>query len=290
MLKPVRKAVFPVAGLGTRFLPVTRSVPKEMLPVVDKPIIQYAVEEAVSAGITEIILVNHPGKQSIESFFTPDPDLESSLEERGKTHLLDSLNTLLEKDFTVRTAIQKEPLGLGHAVLCARDMVGDEPFAVILPDDLISADEQNCLQQMISIYGRFHCGVIAVENVPKSDTASYGIVENAPLEPGISRIASIVEKPAPDEAPSTLAVVGRYLFPPAIFDYLAQTAAGAGNEIQLTDAIAAMLEEEQILGFEFAGRRYDCGTKLGYLKANVAYGLKHRELDSHFRDFLNDLV
>ena len=290
MQKPVRKAVFPVAGLGTRFLPVTKSVPKEMLPIVDKPIIQYAVEEAINAGVHEIILVTHPDKKAIESFFLPDSFLENSLEEKKKLHLLDTLNTLLDTGLEIRTVIQHEPLGLGHAVLCAKDLVGDEPFAVILPDDLISTDDQGCLQQMIAVYDRFHCGIIAVENVPVTDTASYGIVETSQIEPGISKISSIVEKPSPEDAPSTLAVVGRYLLPPAIFHCLEQTTVGAGGEIQLTDAIAVLLEQEQVLGYEFTGRRYDCGTKLGYLKANVAYGLKHHELHSHFRDYLNDLV
>jgi UTP--glucose-1-phosphate uridylyltransferase len=290
MTNPVRKAVFPVAGLGTRFLPVTKSVPKEMLPIVDKPIIQYAVEEAVGAGIMEIILVNHSDKQSLESYFTHDQSLAGTLKSKNKQHLLDSLKILLDADVEFQTVFQNEPLGLGHAILCAREQVGNEPFAVILPDDLIVTDEQNCMQQMISIYARFQCGAIAVENVPIKDTGSYGIVETSQIEPGISRISSIVEKPHPEEAPSTLAVVGRYILPPTIFTYLDETYAGSGGEIQLTDAIAMLLVNEQVLAYEFEGTRYDCGTKLGYLMANVAFALKHPDIKKDFTRYIQSLL
>ena len=289
MRKPVRKAVFPVAGLGTRFLPATKSIPKEMLPVVDKPIIQYAVEEAVKAGINEIVLVTHPDKGSIEDHFRRAEDLEHELTAKNRQHLLASINSLLEKGLSWKSVIQHEPLGLGHAVLCAKDLVGNEPFAVILPDDLIDDNDRGCLQQMVAVYDRFQSAVIAVENIPATETGSYGIVETSAMESKISQLKSIVEKPNPDVAPSTLAVVGRYILPSVIFDMLEKTTKGAGGEIQLTDAIAMLLENGQVLAYEFEGSRYDCGTKLGYLKANIAYGIKDTEIGNDFLEFITSL-
>ena len=289
MQQPVRKAVFPVAGLGTRFLPATKSIPKEMLPVVDKPIIQYAVEEAVNAGINEIIFVTHPDKSAIEDHFRKAEDLERELTARNRQHLLASINSLLENGISLKSVIQHEPLGLGHAVLCAKDLVGGEPFAVILPDDLIDDNDRGCLQQMVAVHDRLQAAVIAVENIPASATGSYGIVETSAMEPDISRILSIVEKPHPDVAPSTLAVVGRYVLPPVIFEMLEKTTKGAGGEIQLTDAIAMLLENERVLAYEFEGKRYDCGTKLGYLRANISYGIKDTEIGNDFLEFIKSL-
>jgi len=289
MRKPVRKAVFPVAGLGTRFLPATKSIPKEMLPIVDKPIIQYAVEEAVKAGINEIIFVTHPDKGSIESHFCKAENLEQELTSKNKLYLLDSINCLLEAGISWHSVIQQKPLGLGHAVLCAKNLVGDEPFVVILPDDLIDDNDRGCMQQMIGVYEQYQSGVIAVENIPANETGSYGIVEAMAIAPNISQITSIVEKPHPDIAPSTLAVVGRYILPPVIFGLLTEIGKGAGGEIQLTDAIARLLATEQVLAYEFEGKRYDCGTKSGYLKANVAYGIKDPDTGNDLLEFITTL-
>ena len=289
MKQRVLKAVFPVAGLGTRFLPATKVTPKEMLPVVDKPLIQYAVEEAINAGITEIILVTREDKQSIAQHFQGGTDLELELSGKNKPALLDSLHALTRKDITWKAVFQHRPLGLGHAVLCAREAVGDEPFAVILPDDLIYDGDRGCLNQMVKIFDRYQRGVIAVEDVPHDETDKYGIVNAQTLDGPVSRMTAIVEKPKPALAPSTLAVVGRYILPPAIFALLAQVQKGAGGEIQLTDAIAMLLEHEQVLAYAFEGKRYDCGSKLGYLQANVEYGLKHPELQKEFSAYLSKL-
>ena len=289
MTQKIRKAVLPVAGLGTRFLPATKAIPKEMLPIVDKPLIQYAVEEAINAGIKEFILVTRRDKGSIEAHFKRADELEQELDAKGKLNLLDSINSLLCDDISWTSVFQPKPLGLGHAVLCARDVVGDEPFAVLLPDDLIDNDDRGCLKQMISVFDRYQCGVIAVENVPASETDRYGIVNTKLFDASIRKITGIVEKPKPEAALSTLAVVGRYILPPAIFTMLEKIGKGAGGEIQLTDAIAMLLEQEQVLAFEFEGKRYDCGSKLGYLQANVEYGLKHPELKSDFSKYLTSI-
>ena len=289
MTQKIRKAVLPVAGLGTRFLPATKAIPKEMLPIVDKPLIQYAVEEAVDAGIKEFILVTRRDKGSIEDHFKRADELEQELEAKGKLNLLDSINSLLRDDISWTSVFQTKPLGLGHAILCARDVVGHEPFAVILPDDLIDNNDQGCLKQMTNIFDRYQCGVIAVENVPASETDRYGIVNTKLFDASIHKITGIVEKPKPEAALSTLAVVGRYILPPAIFTMLEKIGKGAGGEIQLTDAIAMLLEQEQVLAFEFEGKRYDCGSKLGYLQANVEYGLKHPELKSDFSKYLTSI-
>lgn len=286
MSQTIHTAVFPVAGRGTRFLPATKASPKEMLPIVDKPLIQYAVEEAIAAGAKKLVFITGSTKQAIEDHFTPDPELEEALAGPGKEDLLDSIRNILPPDVSCTYVDQGEPLGLGHAVLCARPAVGDEPFFVHLCDDLI-AGEPPCLCQMAGEYGRHGGSVIAVEPVPPEDTSRYGIVA---VNGESQRVTRIVEKPAPQDAPSNLAVVGRYLLSPVIFDKLENTGRGAGGEIQLTDAIADMLEESPVYAYPFNGERYDCGNKLGYLKATVAYGLAHSEIGGPFREHLRDLM
>ena len=284
----IRKAVFPVAGLGTRFLPATKASPKEMLPIVDKPLIQYAVEEAAAAGITEMIFITGRGKRSIEDHFDKAYELEAELASHGKIKLLKEIQTLLPDNLHYSYVRQCEALGLGHAVLCALPLVGDEPFAVVLADDLIDA-EVPVLEQMIEVYSQHGSSVVGVQNVPLEQTNQYGIVKPQPLGVRIHRIADIVEKPQPEQAPSTLGVVGRYVFTPEIFDYLEQTTPGTGGEIQLTDAIARLLQNQQALAYEFKGQRYDCGCKLGYLEASVAYALKHPSIAPEFSGFIAGL-
>lgn len=286
-MKTIRKAVLPVAGLGTRFLPVTKSVPKEMLPIIDKPLIQYAIEEAIEAGINEFIFVTHPEKTAIEDYFKPSETLEQELKASNKVDLLAQLSGLFSPEISYQFVIQHQPRGLGHAVLCARDEVGDEPFAVILPDDLI-INETGCLAQMTRLFQETQSSNIAVESVPADQTDRYGIVSTKG-EGSIKTISAIVEKPAPDVAPSTLAVVGRYILTPQIFSLLENTPKGAGGEIQLTDAIAMLLDSESIYTCEFEGVRYDCGSKLGYLQANVVLALKHPELEAVFAEFLSTI-
>jgi UTP--glucose-1-phosphate uridylyltransferase len=281
----VTKAVFPVAGLGTRFLPATKASPKEMLPIVDKPLIQYAVEEAVAAGITDMIFVTGRSKRAIEDHFDKAYELEAELQAKGKTKLLKEVRGLLPERVTCAYVRQAEALGLGHAVLCARHLVGDEPFAVILADDLIDA-QVPVMKQMVQVHAKNGGSVIAVQDVPREETSSYGIVSSDRISPGISKITAMVEKPRPDEAPSTLGVVGRYILSPRIFHFLENTRPGAGREIQLTDAISRLLREENVLAYEFQGQRYDCGSKLGYLQATVNLALKHPELADDFRGFL----
>ncbi len=284
----IRKAVFPVAGLGTRFLPVTKASPKEMLPVVDKPLIQYAVEEAAAAGITEMIFVTGRGKRSIEDHFDKAYELEAELASHGKVKLLKEIQSLLPDNLHYSYVRQSEALGLGHAVLCARSLVGDEPFAVVLADDLIDADVP-VLKQMAYLYEQHRSCVIGVQNVPLEQTQQYGIVRPQSMGVRIHRVGNIVEKPQPENAPSTLGVVGRYIFTPDIFDYLESIKPGAGGEIQLTDAIAAMLDEHPVLAYEFKGHRYDCGSKLGYLEAAVVFALKHPAVSQEFSHFLTQL-
>ena len=287
MPQTIRSAVFPVAGRGTRFLPATKASPKEMLPIVDKPLIQYAVEEAIDAGATKLVFVTGSSKRAIEDHFDTDPELESALTSSGKTALLESIQGIVPRGVTCIYIRQGEPLGLGHAVLCARPAVGDEPFYVHLADDLI-AGETPCLSQMASEFDRHGGSVVAVERVPEQDTSSYGIV--AVDEADDNRISQIVEKPSPDVAPSNLAVVGRYLLSGEIFEKLENTGRGAGGEIQLTDAIADLLAESPVYAYSFAGERYDCGSKLGYLKATVAYGLDHADTGDAFRQHLKGLL
>ncbi|MDJ0814143.1 MAG: UTP--glucose-1-phosphate uridylyltransferase GalU [Woeseiaceae bacterium] len=285
MAQTVKSAVFPVAGRGTRFLPATKASPKEMLPIVDKPLIQYAVEEAIDAGATKLIFITGASKRAIEDHFDSDPELESALEASGKQELLESIRRIVPKGVSCIYIRQGEPLGLGHAVLCARAAVGDEPFFVHLADDLI-ASELPCLTQMAAEHERHGGSVVAVETVPQEDTSSYGIV--AVDESG--RVNQIVEKPAPEDAPSNSAVVGRYLLAPEVFDKLETTGRGAGGEIQLTDAIADLLEDAPVYAYSFEGKRFDCGSKLGYLKATVAYGLEHPDTGAAFHEHLRELL
>ena len=282
--KPIRKAVFPVAGMGTRFLPATKASPKEMLPIVDKPLIQYAVEEAVEAGCTEMVFVTGRNKRSIEDHFDKAYELESELELRHKNKLLEHVRNILPAGINCLYIRLAEALGLGHGVLCARAAVGDQPFAVILADDLIDAPK-GALRQMIEIYEQSGSSVLGVETVDPAQTGSYGIVEVEKTE-NFQRITSIVEKPKPEEAPSNLAVVGRYILTPRIFELLTNLPRGAGGEIQLTDGIARLLDTEPVLAHPFSGKRYDCGSKLGYLEATVAYGLKHPETGAAFAEIL----
>ncbi len=285
----IRKAVFPVAGLGTRFLPATKANPKEMLPVVDKPLIQYAVEEAVEAGIKEMIFVTSSAKRAIEDHFDKNYELESELEKKGKKALLEVVRNVVPNGVSCVYIRQPEALGLGHAVLCAKPVVGNEPFAVLLADDMIDGNGQGVVSQMVEIYEQRQCSVLGVEEVPKSETDKYGIVSVTEEEGGVAQISNIIEKPKPVQAPSNLAVVGRYLLTPRIFDLLETTKKGSGGEIQLTDAIAHLLEEEKVFSYRFKGKRYDCGSKLGYLQATVEYALKHPELKEQFRDYLKGL-
>ena len=284
----LKKAVFPVAGFGSRFLPVTKASPKEMMPIVDKPLIQYAVEEAVAAGITDLIFITGRGKRAIEDHFDKAYELEAELQAHGKNKLLKEVRGLLPEGVSCAYVRQAEALGLGHAVLCARHLVGDEPFAVILADDLIDAHVP-VMKQMSQVHAKNGGSLIAVQSIAREETGSYGIVSSEKVSPGLSRMTNIVEKPKPEEAPSTLAVVGRYILSPRIFHFLENLRPGAGREIQLTDAIGRLLREESVVAYEFQGRRYDCGSKLGYLQATVNYALKHPELAGDFRAFLGTI-
>lgn len=286
--KKITKAVFPVAGMGTRFLPATKASPKEMMPIVDKPLIQYAVEEAVAAGITDMIFVTGRSKRSIEDHFDKAYELESELERKGKTEMLEFVRNLLPKDINCIYLRQPEPLGLGHAVLCARPVVGDEPFAVLLADDLLDGDIP-VMKQMVDTYNYYKTSVIGVQDVPRADTKSYGIVDAKPLTDSVEQVSRIVEKPSPEEAPSTLAVVGRYVLTPRIFHHLTRIGKGSGGEIQLTDGIAALLAEEQVLAYRYQGKRYDCGSKIGYLEATIAFALRHPDVGTEFAELLKSM-
>lgn len=289
-MKPVRKAVFPVAGMGTRFLPATKASPKEMLPVVDKPLIQYAAEEAVAAGCDELIFITGRTKRSIADHFDKAYELESELEKKNKQRLLDMVRGIIPAHVTTVYTRQNEALGLGHAVLCAKKLVGDEPFAVILADDMVQTSGQpSCLEQMVALHNQEKCSVIAVESVPKELTDKYGVISGGKQKAGATVLDGIVEKPEPEDAPSNQAVIGRYILTPKIFELLEATEKGAGGEIQLTDAIAQLLKFETVLGYEFEGKRFDCGDKLGYLKATVEYGLQHGELSADFAEYLKSL-
>lgn len=288
-MQPVRKIVFPVAGMGTRFLPATKANPKEMLPVVDKPLVQYAAEEAVAAGAEVLVFVTGRNKRSIPDHFDRAHELEAALEAKGKKELLAATRNVLPEGVECVYLRQPEALGLGHAVLCARPVVGDEPFGVILADDLIHSDGPMVLEQMMDVHREHQCSVLGVERVPADQAHNYGIVDSVTIGDRLSRLQGIVEKPPAGEAPSNLSVVGRYVLTPRIFDMLAQTGRGAGGEIQLTDAIAKLLAEESVLAWEFAGKRFDCGNKLGYLEATVEYALRHPELREAFAEYLRDL-
>jgi UTP--glucose-1-phosphate uridylyltransferase len=286
----VKTVVFPVAGRGTRFLPVTKASPKEMLPVVDKPLIQYAVDEALSAGADTLVFITGSSKRAIEDHFDSNPELEAVLQAQGKQDLLDTLRGILPSSASCVYIRQPAPLGLGHAVLCARPVVGNAPFMVHLADDLIDA-KVPCLKQMADAYAVHGGSILGVQNVPRQDTDKYGIVTlERNVAPRIGKMSHIVEKPKPDKAQSTLAVVGRYLLAASIFDDLAKIGKGAGGEIQLTDGIARLMQREPVYAFEFEGKRYDCGSKLGYLQATVEYGLKHPSLGGDFAEYLRELV
>ena len=287
-MNKVTKAVFPVAGLGSRFLPATKASPKEMMPVVDKPLIQYAVEEAVAAGITDMVFITGRSKRAIEDHFDKNYELEAELEERGKTELLKIVRNTVPSNINCIYIRQPEALGLGHAVLCAEPVVGTEPFAVVLADDLIDGIPP-VLKQMVDVYDYNRCSVLGVQTVPRSETGSYGIV-STDGEGGIQRIKGIVEKPKPEDAPSNLAVVGRYILTGRIFDHLRRVKPGAGGEIQLTDGISSLLKEEAVLAYPFEGIRYDCGSKLGYLQATIAFGRKHPEIGEAFEAYLATLL
>ena len=287
----IKKAVFPVAGMGTRFLPATKANPKEMLPIVDKPLIQYAAEEAISAGIEELIFVTSSSKRAIEDHFDKNYEMETELEKRGKKELLKVLRDIVPEGVSCVYVRQAEALGLGHAVLCARPVVGNEPFAVILADDMINnGDDPSCLAQMVDVFNDNQSSVLGVERIDPSETNKYGIVKTVDNNEGLSKVNGIIEKPHPDVAPSNLAVVGRYILMPEIFALLEKTDRGAGGEIQLTDAIAMLLKQQDVLAYEFKGKRYDCGSKLGYLQATVEYALEHEELAEPFRQYLRTFV
>ncbi len=281
----VKKAVFPVAGLGTRFLPATKAIPKEMLPIVDKPLIQRAVEEASAAGITDMIFVTGRSKRAIEDHFDKSYELEAELSAKDKNALLDLVHSIKPPGIECFYVRQPEALGLGHAVLCAEKLVGDNPFAVILADDLLDG-EPPVLQQMVNVFNHYHCSVLGVEEIAPEDSRSYGVIEGKEWEDNIIKLSGIVEKPAPEKAPSNLGVVGRYILKPRIFDHIRALKPGAGGELQLTDAIQSLMQDEQVLAYRYDGKRFDCGSKIGYLKATVEFALRHPEVKDEFAAYL----
>ena len=285
-ITPITKAVFPVAGMGTRFLPATKANPKEMLPIVDTPLIQFAVEEAIAAGITELVFVTSSSKRAIEDHFDSNYELEAKLVQADKQALLAKVRDVLPKGVSCAYIRQPDALGLGHAVLCAKPIIGHEPFAVLLADDLIDGVGHGCLAQMIAVYHENKASIIAVEQVPPAEVSHYGIVAINSSEGRVSKIASMIEKPPLAQAPSNLGVVGRYVLDPAIFSCLEQTSPGRGGEIQLTDALVKLLGQQSVYAFEFEGKRYDCGSKLGYLEATIDYALKHPEIGESFKAYL----
>lgn len=286
MKRKVTKAVFPVAGLGTRFLPATKANPKEMLPIVDKPLIQYAAEEAEAAGIDTLIFVAGRNKRSIPDHFDRAPELETTLREKGKQGTLKVVENILPANVSCIYIRQPEALGLGHAVYCARPVVGDEAFAVILADDLIDGEGPSCIAQMCSVFEETGCSILGVQEVPRAQTDQYGVVAGEPLDERRWNVSGVVEKPSPETAPSQLGIVGRYVLTPRIFELLERTERGKGGEIQLTDAIESLLAYEKVMAYAFEGKRYDCGNKLGYLQATVEMALKHPELGADFADYL----
>jgi len=288
-MKTIRKAVFPVAGMGTRFLPATKANPKEMLPVVDKPLIQYAAEEAVAAGIDTLIFITGRHKRSIEDHFDKAYELESELIADGKDTMLNLVQNILPNHVNCIYIRQSEPLGLGHAVLCAKPVVGDEPFSVILADDLVDDGGTGCLSQMVDVYEQKQCGVVGVQEVNKEEVKSYGVISGKQIQDNLWDVDTFVEKPDPKDAPSNIAVVGRYLLEPSIFDILEKTGEGAGGEIQLTDALATQAKSERLLAYKFEGKRYDCGNKLGYLEATVELAMKHAAVGKSFKEYLKNI-
>ncbi len=288
MRKKISKAVFPVAGLGTRFLPATKASPKEMLPVVDKPLIQYAVEEAIEAGVTELIFVTGRNKRAIEDHFDKAYELEAELAARNKDALLQMIHRIKPNAVQCFYVRQSEALGLGHAVLCAERLVHDEPFAIILADDLLDAPVP-VMRQMVDLHAHYGSSILGVEAIPMEHSGAYGIVEGRPVADRLLKLDGIIEKPAPQQAPSNMAVVGRYILTPSIFRHLREIAPGAGGELQLTDGIAQLMKSEAVLSYQFEGRRFDCGTKQGYLQATVEFALRHPEVAEEFRHFLAHL-
>ncbi|WP_428482547.1 UTP--glucose-1-phosphate uridylyltransferase GalU [Pyruvatibacter mobilis] len=289
MSKKVRKVVFPVAGLGTRFLPATKSVPKEMLPVVDRPLIQYAVDEAKEAGIEHFIFVTGRGKTAIADYFDHAYELEQTLSSKGKTQALNMLTEMRPRAGAASFLRQQEPAGLGHAVWCARDLVGDEPFAVILADELLKSSP-GCLAQMVEAYERTQGNVVGLVDVPKEHTDRYGVIKPGTRDGKLVEVSGMIEKPKPDAAPSTLALVGRYILQPSVFDHLARQDRGAGGEIQLTDAMARLIGNEPFHGLEFDGTRFDCGNKVGFMAANVAYALEREDMADELRAYLRSVI
>ncbi len=287
-MRKISKAVFPVAGLGTRFLPATKASPKEMLPVVDKPLIQYAVEEAIEAGITEMIFITGRNKRAIEDHFDKAYELEAELEARHKEDLLQLIRRIKPDHVQCFYVRQAEALGLGHAVLCAERLVLEEPFAIILADDLLDADPP-VMKQMVDLHTHYGSSIIGVEAIPMEQSSSYGIVEGRPVADRLLKLDGIVEKPAPEDAPSNMGVVGRYILTPSIFRHLRALKPGAGGELQLTDGIAQLMKSEAVMSYQFEGKRYDCGTKQGYLQATVEFALRHPEVADEFREFLVQL-
>ena len=286
----VRKAVFPVAGLGTRFLPATKTVPKEMLPVVDRPLIQYAVDEAIAAGCDTLVFVTNRYKHAVADYFDTAYELEQRLERSGKNELLQLVRNVLPSHVRAVFVTQAEARGLGHAVLCAKPVIGDEPFAVLLPDDLIWSQGQGALAQMLEVARAESAGVVAVQDVPRQQTGSYGIVDAPNFSGRYGRIDAIVEKPKPDVAPSTLAVVGRYVLPPRIFSLLENLPAGSGGEIQLTDGIAALLAGDPMLAYRFQGRRFDCGSRIGLVEATIQFALEHEDMAEEARRYMREAL
>ncbi len=289
MTQRVRKAVLPVAGLGTRFLPATKVIPKEMIPVIDKPVVQYAIEEARAAGIEEFIFVTADGKESIATHFYPHPVLERALEEKGKLAELKIVRDSTLPPGAVHIVKQHDPLGLGHAVWCAWQLIGNEPFAVILPDDMVLS-QTPCLKQLIDAHSKVGGHVVAVEDVPRDQTNRYGILDILSDDGKLAKAKGLVEKPAPDKAPSTLAIIGRYILDPAVFTELDKHTKGAGNEIQLTDALNRTIASVPFHGLRFEGRRYDCGTRVGFVEANLAFGLAHPEMGDRLRPLVQKLL
>ena len=287
-MKKVRKVIFPVAGLGTRFLPATKASPKEMLPIVDKPLIQYAAEEAVQAGLDQLIFVIGRTKNAIIDHFDATPDLETDLRAKKKTSLLKLVQNIIPKNVDCIFVRQDFPNGLGHAIYCAKNIVNNEPFAVILADDLIKS-KTPCLKQMIERYNDTHSSILAIEKINKNDTDKYGIIDYKSKSSNLYNINSIVEKPIPSEAKTNLGVVGRYILPAAIFDKIKNSKPGVGREIQITDAISDLLHDQEVYGYEFEGKRFDCGSKSGYLKATVEYAIEHKEVSKDFRKYLKNL-
>ena len=283
--KPVRKAVFPVAGLGTRFLPATKVMPKEMLPLVDRPLIQHAIDEAREAGIEEFIFVTGRAKEMLEEHFDHQPELMATLEARGKTELLDKVNSTALPEGSLFLTRQAKPLGLGHAVWCAKKLVGDEPFAILLPDDVVLA-KRGCLAQMIDTYNNVGGNLVAIMDVPREQTSSYGILDIKSDDGKLVDIKGLVEKPKPENAPSTLSVIGRYILQPEVFNHLASFEKGAGGEIQLTDAMAKLIGKQPFNGFRYEGQRYDCGSRIGFIEANLAFSLHDPEIGDSVRAML----